>query len=395
MIQYAERLDKVPPYLFGEIARAKAKAIAEGKDLIDFGIGDPDQPTPKPIIDKLAEAAADPNTHRYDESDYGCPLYIQSAASWFKRRFGVGLDVSKGQVLQLIGSKEGLAHLCWAYINPGDISLVPDPGYTVYKVNTAMAGGDVHIMPLLAENNFLPDLSAIPADVARKAKLLFINYPNNPTGAIATKEFFADVVAFAKEYDIIVCHDAAYTEVAFDGYNAPSFLEVPGAMDVGIEMHSLSKTFNMTGWRIGFAAGNADIVRGLNKMKSNIDSKQFPAISVAAAYALDNLEGNPETFALYQKRRDIIIDGLNSLGWNLPKTNATLYVWAPIPPGYTSIEFAKAVLEQAGVLVIPGIGYGQYGEGYIRLSLTVSGDKNGEMVAEAVERLKKNIKISW
>ena len=395
MVRFAGRLDSIPPYLFGEISRLKAKAISEGADLIDFGIGDPDQPTPQPIIDKLAEAANNPATHRYDETDYGWPVFTNAVAAWYKKRFGVDLDTSKGEVLELIGSKEGLAHLAWAYIDPGDVSLVPEPGYTVYKVNTAMAGGTPYVMPLLAENGFLPDLSAIPSDIAKKARLLYINYPNNPTGATATLEFFADVAAFAKENDIIVCHDAAYTEVAFDGYRPPSFLEAPGAKDVGIEIHSLSKGYNMTGWRIGSAVGNAEILKGLNKMKSNVDSKQFPAIAAAAAYALLNVDGNPETLAIYQRRRDIIIEGLNSLGWNLPKPKATLYVWAPVPPGYTSIEFAKTLLERAGVLVVPGVGYGPYGEGYIRLSLTVSGDRNGERVAEAFERIKRNVQIHW
>jgi LL-diaminopimelate aminotransferase len=315
--------------------------------------------------------------------------------SWFNRRFGVKLDSKNGEILLLIGSKEGLAHLAWAYINPGDISLVPDPGYTVYKVNTAMAGGESYAMPLLAENGFLPDLTAIPTDVAKKAKLFFINYPNNPTGAVATKEFFSDVVAFAKDHDIIVCHDCAYSEVSYDGYKAPSFLEVDGGMDVGIELHSLSKTFNMTGWRVGFAAGNPEIVRALNKMKSNIDSKQFPAVDMAAAFALDHEDVNRQTLDVYTRRRDILIDGLNSLGWKLPKTKATLYVWAPVPSGYTSMEFAKKLLEEVGVLVIPGVGYGQYGEGYVRFSLTVSGDNNGNRIAQAVERMKKNLTINW
>lgn len=385
----------MPPYLFGEISRLKAKAIAEGADLIDFGIGDPDQPTPQPIIDKLAEAANDPATHRYDESDYGWPPFIEAVADWYARRFGVRLDPAKGEVLGLIGSKEGLAHLAWAFIDPGDVSLVPEPGYTVYKVNTALAGGTPIAMPLLAENGFLPDLSAISADAAKKAKLLYINYPNNPTAAVATPEFFADVVAFAKEHDIIVCHDAAYSEVTYDGYRAPSFLRTPGAKEVGIEIHSLSKAFNMTGWRVGFAVGNADVLKGLNKLKSNVDSKQFPALMEAGAYALRNLEASPATLALYARRRDIVIDGLNGMGWNLPKTKATLYVWAPVPPGYTSIEFAKTLLEKAGVLVVPGIGYGQYGEGYIRISLTVSGDRNGERVAEAFDRIRRNVQVRW
>lgn len=395
MVQFASRLEKIPPYLFGEMARLKAEAVSEGWDLIDFGIGDPDQPTPQPIIDKLAEAANEPATHRYDETEYGWPVFINAVAEWYVRRFGVDLDTEKGEIVTLIGSKEGLAHLAWAFIDPGDVALVPDPGYTVYKVNTAMAGGTAHSMPLLVENRFLPDLAAIPADVARKAKLMYINYPNNPTGATAPPEFFADVVAFAKEYDIIVCHDAAYSEVTFDGYRAPSFLASPGAKDVGIEIHSLSKTYNMTGWRIGMAVGNPDVLRGLSKLKSNVDSKQFPAILAAGAYALGNLDRDPQTLALYRKRRDIIIDGLNSLGWALPKTKATLYIWAPIPPGCTSIEFAKTLLEKARIMVVPGIGYGEYGEGYIRLSLTVTGDKDGERVREAIERLQRNVEIRW
>lgn len=389
-MEYAKRFECIPPYLFGEISRMKARAIAEGKDLIDFGIGDPDQPTPRPIIDSLARAAADPKTHRYDESDFGWPAFINAVASWYRRRFGVELDPAAGEVLETIGSKEALAHLAWAFIDSGDISLVPEPGYTVYRVNTWMAGGTPHVMPLLAENGFLPDLSAVPADAARKAKLMYINYPNNPTGACATTGFFADVVAFAKEYEIIVCHDAAYTEVSFDGYRPPSFLEVAGAKDVGIEMHSLSKGYNMTGWRIGMAVGNADVLRGLNKMKSNVDSKQFPAVAEAGAYALGHLDGSPETLAIYRARRDILIEGLNSLGWSLPMSKATLYVWAPVPARYTSIEFAKMLLETAGVLVVPGVGYGAHGEGYVRFSLTVDGDSNGERVAEAVERLRKH-----
>jgi len=395
MVDFAKRLESIPPYLFGEVARLKSRALATWGDVIDFGIGDPDQPTPAPIIEELSNAARDSCTHRYDETDYGVPEFAGAVASWYGRRFGVDLSIDRGEVLLLIGSKEGLAHLAWAFTDPGDMGLVPDPGYTVYKINIALAGGTPYAMPLLAENAFLPDLTAIPSDVARKSKLLYINYPNNPTGAIATPEFFADVVAFAREYDIIVCHDAAYSEVTYDGYRAPSFLQTPGAKDLGIEIHSLSKTYNMTGWRIGWAAGNPDVIKGLSKLKSYVDSKQFPAIDRAAAYALNNVNGVPSTLALYQRRRDILIDGLNSLGWNLPKTKATLYVWAPVPPGYTSVEFRDTLLEQAGVLVVPGVGYGEHGEGYVRLSLTVSGDASGERVAEAITRVKKNVEIRW
>jgi LL-diaminopimelate aminotransferase len=390
-LQYAKRLDLIPPYLFGEIARMKAQAIAEGKDLVDFGIGDPDQPTPLGIITRLCVAANDCDTHRYDESEAGWQPFLDSVARWYDRRFGVKID-PKTEAMLLIGSKEGLAHFCWAMVDPGDVTLVPDPGYTVYKVNTLLAGGTTESMPLLEENGFLPDLSAIPTETARRAKVMFLNYPNNPTGAIADLGFFRDVVKFAKDYDIAVCHDCAYSEVAYDGYKPPSFLEVEGAKDIGIEMHSLSKSYNMTGWRVGMAVGNPELIRVLNKLKSNIDSRQFPAIDIAAAYALDNVN-NAETLALYKKRRDILVDGLNALGWNVKKPVASLYVWARVPAGYTSADFVKKLLTEAGVLAIPGNGYGQYGEGYVRMSLTVLGDKDGERVREGVRRIAETIKF--
>jgi LL-diaminopimelate aminotransferase len=388
MVAPASRLGKIPPYLFGEIARLKAQALAEGRDLIDLGIGDPDQPTPTPIIDALCAAARDPNTHRYDESNVGWPPFVGSVARWYQKRFGVELDPT-AEVLLLIGSKEGLAHLAWAYIDEGDLSLVPDPAYTVYKVNTLLAGGDVHIMPLTAENRFLPDLGAIPADVAARAKLLYLNYPNNPTGATAPPEFFRDVVEFARSTNTIVCHDCAYSEVYFDGYRPSSFLETPGAKEVGIEIHSVSKTFNMTGWRVGFAAGNREVLAALNRLKSNLDSKQFPAVDMAAAAALDQWTPQSDTLRLYQRRRDVLVAGLNRLGWKLEPPKASFYVWLPVRPGYTSVEFVKFLLEKAGILVVPGSGYGQYGEGYVRMSLTVLGDKNGERLEEAVARLEK------
>ncbi len=384
-MERAKRLDKIPPYLFGEIARLKAKAIAEGRDLVDLGIGDPDRPTPQPIIDKLCDAANDPETHRYDETEAGWPPFLEAACRWYDRRFGVKLD-AKSEAMLLLGSKDGLAHLCWAMIDPGDISLVPDPGYTVYKVNTMMAGGDIVQMPLLEENGFVPDLAAIPTDAAKKAKLMFLNYPNNPTGATATLGFFQDAVKFAKDYDIAVCSDLAYSEVTYDGCVAPSMLQADGAKDVVIEMHSLSKTMNMTGWRIGFAVGNKDLISHLNKLKSNLDSRQFPAIDIAAGFALEHVS-NQATLDLYRKRRDILVDGLNEIGWKITKPVASLYVWARVPSGYTSADFAKLLLQDAGVLVIPGNGYGQYGEGYVRMSLTVAGDKDGERVAEAVRRI--------
>jgi LL-diaminopimelate aminotransferase len=392
-LQRAKRLDKIPPYLFGEIARLRAKAVAEGVDLINLSIGDPDQPTPQPIVDRLCEAANDSETHRYDESEAGWPKYLAAVARWYKKRFGVDID-PESEAMLLLGSKDGLSHVCWAMIDPGDVSLVPDPGYTVYKANTLMAGGDTVAMPLLEANGFLPDLSAIPSDAAKAAKLMFLNYPNNPTGAVASLDFYRDVVRFAREYDIAVVSDIAYCDVTYDGYVAPSMLQVEGAKGVVIEMHSLSKSFNMTGWRIGFAVGNPDVVGALNKLKSNLDSRQFPAIDLAAAFALENVT-NEATLALYKKRRDILVDGLNAIGWRVNKPLGSLYVWARVPEGYTSADFAKLLLQEAGVLVIPGNGYGEYGEGYVRMSLTVLGDVNGERVAEAVKRIKNDVKINW
>jgi LL-diaminopimelate aminotransferase len=392
-VQQAKRLSLIPPYLFGEIARLKRQAIAEGKDLIDLGIGDPDQPTPGQVIEKLGEFALDPSTHCYDESASGRVEFLDAAASWFKGRFGVDLD-ARTELLELIGSKEGLAHIVWATIDPGDVALVPDPGYTVVKVNTLLAGGTSYEFLLLPENNFLPDLDQIPADVAQKAKIIYLNYPNNPTGAVATKEFFEKAVAWARKYDVLIVHDCAYSEVNFDGYKAPSILEVEGAKDVAIEMHSLSKTFNMTGWRIGFAAGNPDAIKALNTMKSNVDSKQFAAIALTAGWALLNAS-NLASLELIKRRRDILVDGLNSLGWKLERPKATFYVWAPVPPGYTSVTFSKTLLEDANVLAIPGLGYGLHGDGFIRMSLTVNGDKNGERLTQAVERIAAGVKIKW
>jgi LL-diaminopimelate aminotransferase len=388
----AKRLDLIPPYLFGEIARLKAAARAEGKDLIDFGIGDPDQPTPTPIIDRLYEEAKNPETHCYDESDAGDPIFLKQAAQWFYNRYGV--EVTTDQMVLLIGSKEGLAHLCWAYIDPGDIALIPDPNYTVPKVQTLLAGGQPYLMPLTIENNFLPDLTAIPTDVAKAAKLLFLNYPHNPTGAIAPLSFFNDAVRFAKEYDLLICNDCAYAEVGYDGYQPPSILQAEGAMDVAIETHSLSKTFNMTGWRIGFAVGNKEGITTLNRMKSNIDSKQFAAISRTAGWALLNAS-NADTLALYDLRRKRLIDGLNSLGWKLDYPKAGFFVWIPVPKGYTSMTFAKVLLEKAGVLVIPGLGYGELGDGYVRMSLTINGDKAGERVDEAIRRIRETVTLEF
>lgn len=392
-MQRAKRLSLIPPYLFGEIARLKAQALAEGRDLVDLGIGDPDQPTPEPILDQLDHFARNPATHRYDESNAGVPEFLEAVAAWFQGRFGVALD-PKTEIIELIGSKEGLAHVAWAFIDPGDVALVPDPAYTVVKVNTLLAGGTPYEVPLLAENNFLPDLSSIPGDVVKKAKLFYLNYPNNPTGAVATREFFQDVVNFARETDTLIVHDCAYAEVGYDGYRAPSILEIEGAKDVAIETHSLSKTFNMTGWRIGFAVGNPDALKALNTLKGNVDSKQFAAIALTAGWAL-NHANNAASLELLKRRRDVLVDGLNSLGWKLEKPKASFYVWVPVPPGHTSASFAKELLENANVLAIPGLGYGTHGDGYVRMSLTVSGDQNGERLQEAVRRIEQNIPLRW
>ena len=392
-MQRAKRLSLIPPYLFGEIARLKAQAIAEGRDLVDLGIGDPDQPTPEPIIEQLCHFAHNPATHRYDESNAGVPEFLADVATWFQNRFGVTLD-PKNEIIELIGSKEGLAHVAWAFIDPGDVALVPDPAYTVVKVNTLLAGGTPYEVPLLAENGFLPDLTSIPGDVVRKAKLLYLNYPNNPTGAVATREFFKQAVDFARETDTLIVHDCAYAEVGFDGYRAPSLLEIDGAKDVAIETHSLSKTFNMTGWRIGFAVGNPDALRALNTLKGNVDSKQFAAIALTAGWALNHAH-NDASLELLKRRRDILVDGLNRLGWTLEKPKASFYVWVPVPPGHTSSTFAKELLENANVLAIPGLGYGQHGDGYVRMSLTVSGDKHGERLEEAVRRIETHIPLRW
>lgn len=386
-IQPADRLAAIPPYLFGEIAAAKRKALAEGKDLIDLGIGDPDLPTPEPIIRAMQDAVGHAEYHRYDESAAGYPPFLDAATAFFQRRFGVTLDATS-EALLTIGSKEALAHLNWAVLNPGDLALVPDPAYTVYQVNAKMAGADVYAMPLGPDNGWKPVLSDIPSDVAKRAKLMTINYPNNPTGAVADLGFFREVVDFARQHDILVCQDAAYTEVHYDGYQPPSILQVEGAKDVAIEMHSLSKTFNMTGWRLGFAVGNADALAILNRLKSNIDSKQFMAVASAGAYALtEQAHALDATLDLFTRRRNALVDGLNAAGWDIPKPKATFYVWAPVPGGGSSIAWAKRVLEEAGVLVIPGVGYGPHGEGWFRMSLTVSGDQNGERLAEAAQRI--------
>lgn len=382
-IKWAKRIESLPPYLFAEIDAKKQEMRAKGVDLIDLGIGDPDIPTPRNIIDALKRAAEDPANHRYPSYE-GMPAFREAAANWYRERFGVGVDY-RGEVVTLIGSKEGIAHAPLAFVDPGDIVLVPDPGYPVYSVATGFAGGIPYPMPLLKENDFLPDLDAIPEDIRRKAKLMFINYPNNPTSAVADKVFFKEIVDFALKYGILVCHDAAYTEVAFDGFNPPSFLEVDGAKEVGMEFHSLSKTFNMTGWRIGFAAGNQRAISGLGKIKTNIDSGVFQAIQIAGMEGLNNYSlGMSERKRTYEDRRNAFCRGLDEIGIKYYPPKATFYVWFEAPHGVSSKEFTGKLLTEAGIVVTPGVGFGKYGEGYIRVSITIG----KERLIEAVERLK-------
>jgi LL-diaminopimelate aminotransferase len=383
-IQPAERVRQIPPYLFAEIDRKKRELRAKGVDLIDLGIGDPDLPTPGRIIDRLMEAAQDASNHRYPSYE-GMLDFRQAVANWYEKRFHVSLD-PQTEVLTLIGSKEGIAHTPLAFVDPGDYVLVPNPGYPVYRVATLFAGGIPHFMPLLRENGFLPHLSKIPSEVAERVKLLFINYPNNPTAAVAEGSFFEEVVKFAHRYGIIVCHDAAYSEIAFEGYRPMSLMEIKGAREVGIEFHSLSKTFNMTGWRIGWAVGNREIVGALGRIKTNIDSGVFQAVQIAAAEALNGYGIETEEIAkTYSKRRDLLVKGLRAAGLRVESPKATFYLWVRIPNGYTSAQFAAHLMEKSGIVATPGIGFGDAGEGYIRFALTVGEDR----LREAASRLRE------
>ena len=370
-MKLAKRIEKLPPYLFVEISRKIAERKARGEEIISFGIGDPDFPTPGHIINRLCQAAQDPVNHRYPETE-GLPELRQAIAGWYKTRFGVTLDVDT-EVLPLIGAKEGIVHLAFCFIDPGDIALVPDPGYPPYGLGTLLAGGKPYYLPLTEKQNFLPDLAAIPADVLKQAKLLWLNYPNNPTGAVADLNFFNKVAQLARQHDIAICHDAAYTEVAFNKYRPVSFLQVEGAREIGMEFHSLSKGYNMTGWRIGMAVGNKEMVGALSRVKSNLDSGIPQAIQHAAIEALAGSQVSiKEQNAKYQRRRDLVIDKLSSMGLEVTPPKGGLYIWAKVPKGYTSVEFTNDLLEQVGVVVTPGTGYGKNGEGYVRLSLTIA-----------------------
>jgi len=383
-IEKAKRIEQIPPYLFAEIDKKKQEMRQKGMDLIDLGIGDPDLPTPKLIIERLKVAAENPKNHRYPSYE-GMIEFRTAVAQWYDRRFGVKLD-PRTEVLSLIGSKEGIAHIPLAFVNPGDYVLVPNPGYPVYRVSTLFAGGIPYFLPLRKENGFLPRLSEIPEAVAQKAKIIFINYPNNPTSAIAERSFFEEIVAFARRYQIIVCHDAAYSEIAFDGYQPLSFLEVEGAKEVGVEFHSLSKTFNMTGWRIGFVVGHSEIVSGLGRIKTNIDSGLFQAIQEAGTEALNHLDTPlPEIINIYERRRDVMVKGLQEIGLEVDHPRATFYLWIQVPKGYSSAQFAALLIEKGGIVATPGNGFGEEGEGYIRMAITVDETR----LKEAIERLKR------
>jgi len=379
----AKRLKGLPPYLFAELDRLKQAEIKKGVDVIPLGIGDPDQPTPENIVQAMHRAIDRKENHHYPSYE-GMPAFREAAAGWFQDRFGVTLDPDQ-EVVTLIGSKEGIGHFPLAFVDPGDVVLVPDPGYPVYEIGTLLAGGVPYFMPLNRENGFLPDLRAIPHDILRKARIIFLNYPNNPTAAVASRGFFDKVVRFAMENRLIVCHDAAYTEIFYDGEKPMSFLEADGAREVGIEFHSLSKTYNMTGWRIGFAAGSAQLIQGLGKIKTNLDSGIFQAIQEAGIEALSEDQSSVEKMrAMYQERRDTFVAGLRDAGLSCDPPRATFYLWMQVPRGYTSKTFCEFLLKKAGIAATPGNGFGKSGEGYIRFTLTVS----KERLAEAAERIK-------
>ncbi|MDQ2923003.1 MAG: LL-diaminopimelate aminotransferase [Candidatus Dormibacteraeota bacterium] len=380
----ASRLGKIPPYLFAEIDRKVQEKKKAGVDVISLGIGDPDLPTPKRIVSVLQEAAADPANHRYP-SYFGLAELRQAIAGWYSERSGVSLD-PETEILPTLGSKDGIAHVPLALVDPGDVVLAPDPGYTVYVTGALMAGADPYIMPLTAANHWLPDLDAIPDDVAQRARLMWLNYPNNPTAAVADREFLERAVAFCRRYDIVLCHDAPYSEIAFDGYRPLTLFEIPGAKEIGLEFHSLSKTFNMTGWRIGWVCGRADLVGLIGQLKTNIDSGIFQAVQWAAIEALNG--GEQETRAaneVYARRHQLVASTLNELGWNIKPPRATFYVWAPVPHGYDSIGFASHVLDEVGVNITPGVGFGKHGEGYFRLSVTAPDAR----LEEAMSRMRK------
>jgi LL-diaminopimelate aminotransferase len=383
MSELAQRVKNLPPYLFARIEKKKREVLAKGVDLIDMSIGDPDLATLPHIVESMQRAVQNPDNHHYPSSA-GMMSYREAVAAWYKQRDDLDLDPAT-EIISVIGSKEAVGHLPLAYVDKGDVVLCPDPGYPVYAIGTLFAGGESHFMPLLEENDFLPDFNAIPEDILKRAKLMWLNYPNNPTAALATEEFFKSAIELAKKYDIIIVHDFAYSELYFEGEKPISFLSVEGARDVGIELHSLSKTYNMTGWRIGFAAGNKDIIAALANIKSNLDSGVFQAVQEASITALqsdDSVLANLRQ--IYQERRDALCQGLMDAGFKVNIPAATFYIWMRVPEGYNSADYASLLLDKAGVLVTPGTGFGEPGEGYIRFALTVDVAR----IKEAVERIK-------
>ncbi|MFH0925563.1 MAG: LL-diaminopimelate aminotransferase [bacterium] len=377
----ADRISYLPPYLFAEIDRFKTAAKKRGMNLIDLSIGDPDSSTPTAIVEELCEQAGNPKNQKYP-SYQGLLKFREAASTWCYKRFGLNLDPEK-EVLGLIGSKEGIGHIPFAFVNPSDYVLIPDPGYPVYYSSTILVGGNPYLLPLLKENNFLPDLSKIDQNVLKKAKLLFLNYPNNPTAAVASRDFFKEVVSFAHNHNLIVCHDAAYSEIYFDEDKPTSFLEIDGAKEIGIEFHSLSKTYNMTGWRIGFAVGNANLIAGLGKVKTNLDSGIFEPIQYAGIKALTGDQASiAKLNVIYKERRDVVVVGLKKLGLEVEQPKATFYVWSRLPKKWdSSIEFTKCLLNETGIVVTPGVGFGKSGEGYFRIALTLPKERLEEVVA--------------
>ena len=382
----AFRIDKLPPYLFAEIDKKIAAEKAKGVDVISLGIGDPVEPTPAHIVERLVKEARDPRNHQYP-SYYGLPEFRQAISRWYKKRFGVDLDPDT-EILPLIGSKEGIAHIFTALVDPGAAALIPDPGYPVYRTGALLAGGEAHLMPLVKDNDFNPRFDALEESQLNKAKILFLNYPNNPTAAVAREGLLAEAVAIGRDNDITVCHDFAYSEITFDGYTAPSILETPGAKDTAVEFHSLSKTYNMTGWRCGWVAGSAGIIEALGRVKTNIDSGIFNAIQLAGVTALDGPQDCVEEMrGIYQRRRDIVVDALTKAGYEVSRPKGSVFVWMPVPEGHTSASFATNVLEKAGVVLSPGNAYGPSGEGYVRISLTVK----DERLEEALDRINRRL----
>lgn len=378
-IQPADRLKTLPPYVFARLDELKANARAQGLDLIDLGMGNPDGPTPQPVVEAAIAAIQNVANHGYPPFE-GTASFRRTITDWYRRRYDVNLDPD-GEALPLLGSKEGIGHLSMAYINPGDTVLVPSPAYPAHFRGPLIAGADIYDVVLTAENNWLIDFGSIPDAVAKRAKVLYFNYPNNPTAATAPREFFEEAVAFAQRYEIMLVHDLCYAELAFDGYHPTSLLEIPGAKDIGVEFHTLSKTYNMAGWRVGFVVGNRHIIQGLRTLKTNLDYGIFSALQQAAETALNLPDSHLEEVQnRYTTRRDFLIKGLGELGWNVPKTEATMYLWVPCPPDMTSTDFALSVLQQTGVVVTPGNAFGEGGEGYVRVSLIADCDRLGEVL---------------